>query len=555
MELLKVFEPIRVGPIELPNRIARTAHSSNISGDGRIDDDMIAYHAARARGGCGLSILEASSVHPSSKLFELGLFADNIVGDYKRLMEQVNPHGMKVFQQLWHGGALYDNFEGGAGWAVSDVTGMQGKVGRRMSEAMIEEIIGAYTKCGVKARDGGLHGVEVHAAHGYLPQQFLSTVYNNRTDKWGGSFENRIRFLQEVLRSIRAATGGEIAVGVRLSASEMPGGVTEEDNKEVIRTLQAEGLVDFVNISRGDYYKIDTMSGGMHNPTGYELVSSGDIGQVAKVPRLVAGRFRTLEEADQVIREGVADIIGMVRAQIADPDLVRKTREGRALEVRPCIGCGQHHHGRSRFSCAVNAAVGAERQFSENLIVKTGAPKKVLVVGGGPAGMEAARIAALKNHKVVLCEATPSLGGRLNVAKRAPYSSSIGDIAVWLEQEIYRLGVEVRLNTYVEAADIEAENPDHVIVATGSVPRMDGQQHTYPTQNVRGVDQPHVVSSTEVLTGSRNWGASAVVLDTVGDYEALASVEQLLRAGAKVTYLTPLESMSHQMDFRPTSAS
>jgi 2,4-dienoyl-CoA reductase-like NADH-dependent reductase (Old Yellow Enzyme family) len=551
MALKMVFEPIRIGAVELPNRIVRTAHSSGM-GTSRITDDLIAYHEARAKGGCGLSILEACSVHPSSFLTPLALFNDTIVEDYEHLMARIRPHAMKVLQQLWHGGNLYNGYDGGAPWAVSSVAGFLGKVGRTMDEAMIRELIDAYASAAVRARDGGLDGVEVHAAHGYVPQQFLSPLYNNRTDEWGGSFENRNRFLMETLRAIRAAVGTDFALGIRLSASEMPGGVTEEDNKRVLLAVQAEGLIDYVNASRGDYYKMDTMVGGMHNPTGYELVSSGDIVSVATVPRLVTGRIRTLEEADQIIRDGVADLVSMVRQHIADPDIVRKTREGRAEEVRPCIGCNQGcwggHARNGRFGCTVNPAAGRELDLAEDLMVKTAAPKKVLVIGGGPGGMEAARTAALKGHKVVLCEASSSLGGTINVAKRAPKLSTIGDIAYWLEQEVYRLGVEVRLNTYMDSSDVLAENADHVIVATGSAPRMDGVQPTNPGQRVNGVDLPHVLSSTDILTSPREHGSAALVLDTVGDYEGLAVMEHLLTQGVKVTYVTAERSMAPEIE-------
>ena len=462
-------------------------------------------------------------------------------------MAQCRPHGMKVFAQLWHGGNLYNAYDGGPSWALSDIPGMMGKVPLRMTDAMIWEVIEAYAQCAVRARDGGLDGVEVHAAHGYLPQQFLSTTYNDRTDQWGGGFDNRVRFLSEVLRGIRAAVGRDLAISVRLSASDMPGGVGVEENQRVLRALEAEQLIDMVNVSRGDYYRMDTMVGAMQNPTGYEAPSSSAIASVATVPRLLAGRYRTLEDADQLIRDGLADMVSMVRAQIADPDLVRKTREGRALEVRPCIGCNQQRRG-GRFGCAVNPSAGIEDQLSEELIVPTKSAKKVLVIGGGPAGLEAARIAALKGHKVVLCEASPSLGGMLNVARRAPKSANVGDIATWLEQEVYRLGVEVRLNTYFEPADVEAEGGDHVIVATGSTPRLDGLQHTYPALAVTGVDRPHVRSSVEVLTESRNWGKSAVVLDTVGDYEGLAVAEQFLTDGLKVTYVTPAASTAEKSE-------
>jgi 2,4-dienoyl-CoA reductase-like NADH-dependent reductase (Old Yellow Enzyme family)/ribulose 1,5-bisphosphate synthetase/thiazole synthase len=547
MALTRIFEPLQVGPVVLPNRVVRTAHGATEEGHQVMPDSYIAYHAARAKGGCGLTILGACSVHPSSRLFEYGLFRDNVVADYQRLMAQCRPHGMKVFAQLWHGGNLYNGYGGGPGWAVSDVPGMLGQVPLRMTGDMIRDLIEAYVACAIKARDGGLDGVEIHAAHGYLPQQFLSPFYNDRTDEWGGSFANRSRFLMEVLRGVRRAVGGDLAISMRLAASDMPGGIGVEENRQVLHAVQDEGLIDLVNVSRGDYYRMDTMVGAMQNPTGYEIPSSGAIAAVARVPRLLAGRFRTLDDAEQLLRDGEADLVSMVRAQIADPDLVNKTRAGRALDVRPCIGCNQQHRG-GRFGCAVNPAAGAEQALAEDLIARTAAPKKVLVAGGGPAGLEAARVAALKGHAVVLCEAAPVLGGMLNAARRAPHSASFGDIVIWLEQEVYRLGVDIRLNTYMDAADVAAEQADHVIVATGSMPRMDGLQHTFPAQAVGGIAQPHVVSSIEVLMEPRDWGASAVVLDTVGDYEALAVCEHLLTQGLNVTYVTPATAMAEKSE-------
>jgi len=546
--LKRVFEPLRIGPVELPNRVVRTAHGG-LEISRRMTDDYIAYHARRAKGGCGLTILGAASVHPSSQLFPFSLFHDDIVDDYARLMSTCRPWPMKVFAQLWHGGNLYPAADGGPGWAVSDIPGMMGMTGLRMSEEMIRELIAAYAKCAVDAREGGLHGVEVHAAHGYLPQQFLSSAYNDRNDRWGGSFENRSRFLLEILRAIRAAVGNDLAISVRLAASEMPGGISVEENQQVLSALQAENLIDMVNVSLGDYYKMDTMVGAMQNPTGYEIHSSGKIAAIATVPRLLAGRYRTLDDAEQLLRDGTADLVSMVRAQIADPDLVNKTRNGLALTVRPCIGCNQQGRG-GRFGCAVNPAAGIESTYDEDDINAATVTRKVIVVGGGPGGMEAARVAALRGHDVILFEAAPELGGMLNVARRAPYSASFGDISLWLEQEIFRLGVDVRLNTYVDAADVLAEGADHVIIATGSQPRMDGQQHSIPTHQVGGVEQPHVISSIDLLREDRDLGQSALVLDTVGDYEGLAATEFLLERGLKVTYVTGNASLAEKSERR-----
>jgi 2,4-dienoyl-CoA reductase-like NADH-dependent reductase (Old Yellow Enzyme family) len=539
MALEMVFSPIRLGSVEVPNRVVRTAHGTGMS-DPYASDRFIAYHAARAEGGCGLSILGAASVHPSS-LIDQVVFDDACIPGFQQLAAAVRPFGMKVFQQLWHGGNLYPGVDGPP-LAVSTIPGYGGIVGRPMTTGEVEALIQAFADAAVRCQKGGLDGVELHAAHGYVFQQFLTPVLNNRTDRYGGSLENRARVLVDALRATREATGPDFCVGVRLGASESPGGVTEEEEREVLKLLQDQGLVDFVNASKGDYYQMDTMVGAMHNPTGYELSSASQITAARKVPAIVAGRFRTLEEVEQVLREGTADLVSMVRAQIADPDLVRKTREGRGDEVRPCIACNQGCIGGAIrtgvIGCTVNPAVGFEATLSEQLIRPASAPKQVLVVGGGPGGLEAARICAIEGHRVILAEATPKLGGAVNFAKRAPKLAGVGDITYWLEQEIYRLGVEVRLGTYMESADVRGCNPDAVIVATGSMPRMDGHQIADPGEPARGVEQPHVISSIDLFSTPRELGHTALVLDTVGHYESLAVVEQLLTEGLSVTLLT-----------------
>jgi 2,4-dienoyl-CoA reductase-like NADH-dependent reductase (Old Yellow Enzyme family) len=536
-----------IGKVEVPNRIARTAHDTGYA-IGDISDDYIAYHEARAQGGCGLTILEASSVHHSSRM-HVALFGDAIVPGLRKLMAAIRPHGMKVFQQLWHGGNLYPDFAGGPAWAVSDVPGYWGMVGRVMSTDDIQELKQAFVQAALNCQEGGLDGVEIHACHGYIFHQFLSPYYNNRTDQYGGTAENRARFLFETVRAVRAAVRPDFAVGVRVGASELPGSVDETLNKQIVQQLESEGLIDFVDASMGDYYRFDTMLSAMHSPAGYELPSTADIASVANVPRIVTGRFRTLEEAEQVLRNGEADLVSMVRAQIADPDLVRKTRDIGADAVRPCIGCNQGCLGGlfrvGRMGCAVNPAAGSEQSLAESLIGISSEPRKILIVGGGPAGLEAARIAATKGHQVVLCEAQASLGGAINIAKSAPSLQGLGDITYWLEQEVYRLGVEVRLGTYIDVDDILAENADEVLIATGSLPRLDGFQLANPSRQVAGTNLPHVVSSTDLLTAAGKLTATtALVLDTVGHFEAIAVVEFLLRQGIAVTYVTNDISMT-----------
>jgi thioredoxin reductase len=382
-----------------------------------------------------------------------------------------------------------------------------------------------------------------------LIHQFLSPVINTRDDEYGGSLENRMRFLRRVYRAIRQKTGADFVVGARFSASTAPGSLTEEEVQVVVSAMIAEGL-DFVDSAFGDYYQMDLMIGGMQFPTGYEVASAVKFMKDVAVPRIVTGRFRTLDEAEQVLSEGVADLVGMVRALIADPELIVKTRSGRAEEVRPCIACNQGCIGSilrgAHMACTVNAVIGHESTHSEHLLERVDQPKLILIVGGGPAGLEAARIAALKGHKVVLAEAASKLGGAINVGSRAANQTALADITLWLEREVYRLGVDVRLNTYVELADVEAELPDLTIVATGSIPRMDGVQVGSPGEPASGIDKPHVLSSTDLIMGPRrDHGSSAVVVDNVGHFEAVVAAIHLIRQGVSVTFVT------HHAGFAP----
>src|SRR3546814_574310 len=294
--------------------------------------------------------------------------------------------------------------------------------------------------------------------------QVLSPLTNTRTDRYGGSLENRMRFLREIMLAVRAEVGTDYPVGMRVGASTGEGGLGEEELNTVIRTLRSEDMVDFLDVSWSDYYNFKFVA-AMDQPVGYQLPSSQQItAATLDIPRFVIGRIRTLEEAEQILRDGVADIVHMNRAHIADPDIVRKTRAGHPEQVRACIACNQACWNGVNLglpiACTINPAAGREGDLSEDLIIPALKPGHVMVIGGGPAGMEAARVARLKGHRVTLVEASQNLGGQVAMAKRAPFLHTIGDIAYWLEQEIYRLGVEVRNGTYIGDIEIICEKPD-----------------------------------------------------------------------------------------------
>ncbi len=548
-----VLSPITIGGVKVPNRVVRTAHATGI-GAGQMTEDLIEYHAARARGGVGLTIVEILSVHHTSPA-SLNAFDTTLPAGYEKLMAACAPHGMKVFQQIWHAGHNGTPLDGSPPWSPSDIPSPQvGIVPRPMTKAQIDEIIEAYAATVKLCKDSGLDGVEIHGAHGYLPQQFLSTNTNKRTDEYGGSLENRMRFLMEIMRACREHAEDGFAVGVRLAADETAGGIGPEENIAVVEALQAEGLTDFVNVSLGNYHSFPKMIGGMHEPVGYELETAEPVTRVTDdIPSIVTGRYRTMEEVDQAIRTGQADLVGMTRATIADPDLVNKTRAGQESRVRPCIACNQGCVGQllsplRKVGCAVNAGAGFETKWGDDKLTAVDTPKHVLVIGGGPAGMETARVAAKRGHKVTLAEAMPDLGGTLDLASRAPTRQQFKDFLLWLQDEIYAEGVNVQLSTYVTETDLADFNADHVVLATGAEPRMDGLQMSHPGEPIEGFELDHVVSSNELFFDPSVASAThALVIDDVGHYEGLAAAEHLANAGAKVTMVTRLPTLAPEM--------
>lgn len=547
-----VLRPITVGGVEIPNRVVRTAHATGFA-PGRMSDRLIAYHAARARGGVGLTILEIMGVHPSSP-GSLLAFDPTISEGYGNLLAACEGSDMKIFQQIWHGGHNSGPLDGSAPWSASDIPGaMSASVPRAMSKSQIDEIVGAFANAARLCREAGLHGVEVHGAHGYLIQQFLNANVNKRADEYGGSPENRMRFLLEVMRATHAEARDGFAVGIRLSADLNVGGIGPAENIEVVKALEAEGLADFVNVSLGNYQTFAKLIGGMQEPMGYELETAVPVTkEVVTVPTMVTGRFRTLEEVDQVIRQGEADLVGMTRATLADPDLVNKSRAGLVDRVRPCIACNQGCLGGlmervNGVGCAVNAAAGFEETLGDDKLVRVAQSKNVLVIGGGPAGMEAARVAAKRGHNVTLAEAMPDLGGALNMAAMAPTRQQFNDFTHWAQSEVYEEGVDVRLSSYVTAEDIAAYAPDHVILTTGAEPRVDGVQISHPGEPIEGFDLGHVISSNELFSDPNTQATNALIVDDTGHYESLACAEHLLRQGAAVTLVTRHQTLSPGM--------
>jgi 2,4-dienoyl-CoA reductase-like NADH-dependent reductase (Old Yellow Enzyme family)/thioredoxin reductase len=553
MALEHVFSPLTINGVEIKNRVLRTAHGTNL-GRGDLSDDLIAYHEARAKGGVGLSLIEASSVHKTGPM-TMNAWDDSVIPRYQKLMKAVRPHGMRMFSQINHMG-FYQRPPWSQPWSASEilVNPLTGMTSHAMTRDEIADVVDAFAQAGRRAVEGGLDGVEIHCAHNFLIQQFICETTNQRTDEYGGSFENRMRFFLEILRAVRGMVGPNFVMGARVGPHNFPGGLNVDEHKEIVARVLEEGVIDYLNVSHGSSENSHKIIGGMHEDTGYELAMSVPVTRVArgKVPTFVTGRFRTLQDVDDAIARGDADMVGMTRAHIADPDIIRKTLEGRAHEIRPCIGCNQGCLGglaQGRVGCTVNVAAGRELTLSDDLLQKADAPKDVLVVGGGPAGMEAARVAALRGHKVTIAEAGPKLGGTVQVARLAPKHSGIGDVVDWLEDEMDRRGVRVLLNTWVDQTYLKDHRPDAVILATGASPRMDGKQALVPDIDVGGVKQDHVVSTAQLLTGRHNQvGGTALVLDDTGGYEAIGAAEFLVEKGATVTFVTSHATFAPRME-------
>jgi hypothetical protein len=364
-----------------------------------------------------------------------------------------------------------------------------------------------------------------------------------------------VRLTLEVMRAVRGAVSKTMAVGIRIGPDLTLGGVDVQTCINLAQALEAENLVDFIDLSVGNYQNIERISGGLHEGSGYELPLIRPIAQAVSSPRMVTGLFRTLQEADAVIRSGDADLVSLARAHIADPDLVRKSLGGRSDDVRPCIGCNQGCLGglfgpRRRVGCTVNPEAGREHPLAQDVATPARRRKKIVVIGAGPAGLEAARTAAVRGHNVILMEAQPVLGGLVRLASRTPTRAGLMDIVLWQEEQLGKLGVDIRTNCYAEVDDVLVERPDQVLLATGSTPRLDGIQVSNPGEAIKGFDSARVLSSHEVLSGRSpvGFGKRAVVIDDVGHFEGLAVAEFLHAAGLQICFVTRHNSVAPQME-------
>jgi len=538
-EFRHLFSPIKLGPMVVPNRIVASSHATNLmSPVGPPTDRAMHYYLSKARGGVGLIVTSFSSVLPATSNSPLVAFqSDGIIPAYRKVADAVHKEGACLMVQLALPGK-YGSSDMFGGWmwssspaAANTALRGTGEIPREMSRGEIRQAVEAFAASARRAREAGLDGVEINMAVGFLMSQFISPLFNQRTDEYGGSLENRLRFPIETITAVRESVGDDFVVGIRLTGDEfLEGGIDLDLGRHNARAFEATGKLDYISICAGTFFNPEAHIPPMYFPSGCFVYLSAAIKEVVGLPVMAVGRINDPVQAEKVLAENQADLVIMNRATICDPEMPRKAREGRLNEIRRCTGCNEGCIGRwvqgLPITCAYNPEVGREAEFA---ISPAPVSKKVMVIGGGAAGLEAARVAALRGHRVSLYEKGAELGGQLNIAARAPMRADFLEVPRFYGYQLELLGVDVHLGTEVTAEMVEAEKPDSVVVATGSLPYLP----PIPTE-----EGAAVVEVRELLGGGVEVGRRVVVVAGEQHIQALSAADFLAENGKTVEVLT-----------------
>jgi len=544
-----IFEPITLRHKTLKHRLSFGAHTANMAVDGLPGERHLGYYLERAIGGAAMIVVEPIPVHRTGVLTQ-GNFRnddDSVIPHFRKITDACHEHGTVMIQQLYNVGQHGDwdnSFE--PNWSPSGLPSMHDHDGSHaMTENEIGEVIEAFAQAACRAKEAGFDGCELMAAYNANIEQFWSPATNRRDDKYGGDFEGRMRFSVEMLSAMRDATGDDFIIGFCTSFDpEVPDVLPVEEMQAIAAYHDERELMDYVTIGTGSYYSFGQIIPSVFYEDKYGPPYSEAIKQVVKHAKVQAeSHIRTPDNAEYVIASGQADMVSIVRGQIADPHWVNKAKQGRAEDIRPCLSCNQMCWGRRHkdywISCLINPSAGREFEFGGDQFIPSENPRHVLVVGGGPAGCEVARVAAERGHKVTLAEASDRLGGQFRLAGLQPRRAQITDYIDWFQRQLEKLGADIQYNTYMDAEDVRNLGADVVILATGSLPSERGWQRGLPTRDrLPGIDGANVCSVQDVMSRSVRPGKRVLLLDDVGTWKGGGTAWYLAERQHDVTIVT-----------------